>query len=90
MTKVPLDEFLCECVDRSPDHDGLALEELYGLYVSWCVLRETEPASDRAFRAGLGEAKINPVRRGRCPGLAMTGSASADYIVHRELPLVAL
>jgi hypothetical protein len=88
MTKTRLDEFLNECITRDPDSDGLSLDELYGLYISWCGLRGSTPVPDRTFRAGLRAADIGPGRRaGLCPGLAMTGAAACDYIVHREFPL---
>ena len=91
MAKTPLDDFLNECVARDPDADGLSVEELYGLYLSWCGLAGSTPVRSRAFRAGLRAANIRPARRGgRCPGLTMTGPAACDYLVHRELPLVVL
>lgn len=88
MTKTRLDEFLDECITRDPDSDGLSLDALYGLYISWCGLRGSTPVPDRTFRAGLRAANIGRGRRaGLCPGLAMTGPAARDYIVHREFPL---
>ncbi len=91
MTKTRLDDFLSECVVRDPDNDGLRGEELYGLYLSWCGLRGSEPVRGRAFRAGLRAAGIRPSRRsGLCPGVAMAGPAVCDYIVHRELPLAVM
>ncbi|MEC5181794.1 hypothetical protein RCH07_003163 [Arthrobacter sp. CG_A4] len=89
--KLVLDEFLRECVDQDPDNDGLGPNELYGLYVSWCALNATAPVADRTFRVALGAAGISPAcRAGPCPGLAMTGPAARDYIVHSELPLLVL
>lgn len=91
MTKTPLDDFLTECIARNPDNDGLTTEELYGLYLSWCGLRGSEPIGGTAFKAGLRAAGIRPSRRsGLCPGLAMAGPAACDYIVHRELPLAVM
>ena len=91
MLKSPLQEFVNDCIARNPDADGLTQEELYGLYLSWCALRESTPAPARTFRAGLRAANIQPEHRGGlCRGLAMTGPAACDYIVHRELPLASL
>jgi hypothetical protein len=91
MLKSPLHEFVNDCIARNQDADGLTQEELYGLYVSWCSLRGSMPAPARTFRAGLRAANIQPEHRGgRCTGLAMTGPAACDYIVHRELPLAPL
>lgn len=91
MAKTPLDDFLNECVARDPDGDGLSMDELYGLYLSWCGLEGSPPVRGRAFRAGLRAANIRPDHRGtRCPGLMMVGPAAFDYLVHRELPLLVL
>ncbi|HSN35497.1 MAG TPA: hypothetical protein VLT34_04045 [Arthrobacter sp.] len=91
MAKTPLEDFLNECVARDPDGDGLSVEELYGLYLSWCGLVGSTPVRSKGFRAGLRTANIRPAGRGSpCPGLKMTGPAACDYLVHRELPLVEL
>lgn len=91
MLKSPLDEFVHDCIARNQDADGLTQEELYGLYLSWCSLRGSTPAPPRSFRAGLRAANIQPEHHGGlCAGLAMTGPAACDYILHRELPLASL
>lgn len=91
MTKVPLDNFLSECVSRSSGEDGLSFEELYGLYISWCGLTASEPVRARTFRASLRAAGIAPGHRGDlCQDLMMVGPAARDYIVHSALPLTAL
>lgn len=91
MTKVPLDNFLNECVSRSSGEDGLSFEELYGLYISWCGLKASEPVRARTFRASLRAAGIAPGHRGElCEDLVMIGPAACDYIVHSVLPLAAL
>ena len=89
--KSPLHEFVNDCIVRNQDADGLTQEELYGLYLSWCSLRGITPTPARTFRAGLRAVDIQPDRHGGlCTGLAMTGPAAYDYIVHRELPLAPL
>ena len=91
MTKTPLEDFLKECVAPDPDGDGLSMEELYGLYLSWCGLEGLTPVRTRAFRAGLRAAGVRAESHGsRCPGLRMTGPAACDYLVHLELQLVVL
>ncbi len=91
MMKVPLDNFLNECVSRNSGEDGLSFEELYGLYISWCGLTASEPVRARAFRASLRAAGIAPTHRGDlCRNLMMVGPAARDYIVHSALPLTAL
>ena len=90
MTKTPLEDFLTECVAADPD-GGLSVEELYGLYLSWCGLAGFAPVGGSAFGAGLRAANVRIENRGRrCPGLRMTGPAACDYLVHRELPLAVL
>jgi hypothetical protein len=91
MTKTPLENFLNECVAADPGGDGLSVEELYGLYLSWCGLEGVAPVGGRAFRAGLRAANVPIEHRGRrCPDLRMTGPAACDYLIHRELPLAEL
>jgi hypothetical protein len=91
MTKTRLEDFLHECVAPDPDGDGLSMDELYGLYLSWCGLEGFAPVGGRAFRASLRAANVRTERRGsRCPDLRMAGPAACDYLVHRELPLAVL
>ena len=91
MTMTPLEDFLTECVAADPGGDGLSVEELYGLYLSWCGLEGFAPVGGRAFRAGLRAANVRIEHRGRrCPDLRMTGPVACDYLIHRELPLAEL
>jgi hypothetical protein len=91
MTKVPLDNFLHECVCRDSGGDGLSFEELYGLYISWCGLTASEPVRARTFRASLRAAGIAPEDRGELfQDLVMVGPAACNYIVHSVLPLATL
>ena len=91
MTKTPLEDFLNECVAADPGGGGLSVEELYGLYLSWCGLEGFAPVRGRVFRAGLRAANVRIEHRGRrCPDLRMTGPAACDYLIHRELPLAVL
>jgi hypothetical protein len=57
---------------------------LYGLYVSWCLLKGLQPYSDEAFRAAMTRCGID-VRDSR---LTMTGPAAAEYIL-ASYPAVA-
>jgi hypothetical protein len=91
MTKTRLEDFLNACVAPDPDGNGLSMDELYGVYLSWCGLEGAAPAGGGAFSAGLRAANVRPAYRGgRCPGLRMTGPAACDYLVRREFPLDAL
>ena len=51
MTKTPLDNFLNECVAADPGGDGLSVEELYGLYLSWCGLEGVAPVGRRGVQS---------------------------------------
>jgi hypothetical protein len=43
-----------ECIIRDPDEQpGLRENEMYGVYLSWCLLNQKQPASDRDFRAAM-------------------------------------
>jgi len=89
LTKAELEQFFAECTCCEEDSDGLGLDEVYGLYVSWCTLTGRVPASDRSFRAAVHHARVRTARHGRkqvCTGLAMAGPAATDYIVHSEVP----
>jgi hypothetical protein len=88
--KIELEEFLSECIVRDSGYDGLYLSELYGLYVSWCAVKNMTPVSQGTLVTALRASGIRPVGHGPCPGMAMSGPAARDYIVHRELPLYPL
>ncbi len=91
MAKTALEDFLSECLAPDPEGDGLSMDELYGLYLSWCGLKGFAPVRGRTFRAGLWAVNIRPDHRGsRCPELMMVGPAACDYLIHRELPLLVL
>lgn len=72
------DRFLAEALttDRETD-SGLAKEELYGLYTSWCLINHSEPEPAEALWAALKGHRIKPEDN----TLAMSGPAALDYIV---------
>ena len=73
------DSFLDEAT--VPDFDPtrrLGQEQLFGLYLSWCRLHDSAPASEADFRAALKQHRIRPSG----PGLRMTGPAATDYILN--------
>jgi hypothetical protein len=79
------DEFLHEAVTAEPGCDkGLNCEELYGLYISWCLLKGYAPQSGKALWHALSQKGITPGKN----TLAMTGPAAADYIVSSAPSLV--
>lgn len=85
--------FLAECIVHDPDRQqGLCDDEMYGVYLSWCFLRQEQPGSEDAFweaMEGLGFTRTSR-SDGRyvCPGLGMTGPAALDYILSSQPSLV--
>lgn len=78
-------QFLDEATIFDPTSDcPLGPDCLYGLYVSWCLLKGLEPHSDAAFRAGMHRCGID-VTHSR---LMMHGPAAAEYIL-ASYPAVA-
>ncbi|MDJ0459901.1 hypothetical protein PUN71_022085 [Arthrobacter sp. NQ7] len=70
--------FLNATVNADPGSDkGLDWEELFGLYVSWCLLTGRLPEPAKALRRALRQRGITPGKN----TLAMTGQAARDYIV---------
>jgi hypothetical protein len=93
MTTTDYTRFLTACVCADPDlEEGLADDELYGLYISWCILQCERPEPSTAFwtaMRGLGIREHRRASRGFVrPGLRMTGPAAVDYILARRPVLV--
>lgn len=79
-------DFVRGCLAKDIREDqGLTDDEIYGLYLSWCILQRQDPSSCKAFRAamsGLGFQERRRIgRRYIRPGLRMTGPAALDYIL---------
>ncbi|MET4097259.1 hypothetical protein [Arthrobacter sp. UYCu712] len=93
MTTSDYAHFLADCIATNADINvGLAEDEIYGLYISWCLLRHEEPQSTKAFWSamrghGLSERR-RVARRFIRPGLRMRGPAAVDYILARRPALV--
>jgi hypothetical protein len=83
--------FLSECVVPAPGRQpGLLEDEVYGVYVSWCLLNGEQPGAESSLSAAMeqrGHAKHGGVR-GRYAGLAVTGPAAVDYILASQPSLV--
>lgn len=78
MTHKHFDDFLAEAVQKEPGHQkGLSLDELYGLYTSWCLLNGHDPEKPEALWTALWSRNIDPGQN----DLAMKGPAAVDYIV---------
>ncbi len=75
---VQFDQFLQEATALDPAAGAaLGRSRLYGLYTSWCFLRQDAPRPEGVLWAALRHKGIHP---GRTP-LRMTGPAATDYIL---------
>ena len=85
--------FLHECLVIEEDtDDGLDLDTLYGLYISWCGMASVEREPEQAFLSSL---RRHHLRWGRYEGrwilvgLRMIGPAARDYVMCSAAPLPA-
>lgn len=93
MTTMNYGHFLSDCIAVDPGEDQeLAEDEMYGLYVSWCALRQQPAESSRKFwtaMSSLGHTERHRIdSRYVRPGLRMTGPAAVDYILSSRPSLV--
>jgi len=74
----------CIAADGADDH-GLTEDQMYGLYLSWCMLQGQQPAPCESFQAAMSNLGLRARRhtnhRYIRPGLRMTGPAAIDYIL---------
>jgi hypothetical protein len=63
--------------DRPGSVRGLSPDELYGLYISWCLMNDTIIESPEALWDGLRAWGIDPASN----HLAMKGPVAVDYII---------
>jgi hypothetical protein len=74
----------CLAADGGEDH-GLTDDEMYGLFLSWCMLQRQSPTPCKSFWAAMSAHGIHTRRRLNRryirPGLRMTGPAALDYIL---------
>lgn len=86
MSDTQIGAFLRECVVYEEDsEEGLDLEALYGLYISWCVLGAKVPVPDSAFRTSVRLSGVKHEKRNGnryYPGLRMVGDAARDYVLN--------
>ncbi|GAC1378467.1 MAG: hypothetical protein NVSMB43_20210 [Pseudarthrobacter sp.] len=85
--------FLSECFIQDPAKpSGLRDDEIYGVYISWCMLSKETPASSKSLWAALSRNghMREPHTPGHYvwPGLTMTGPAAVDYILMSQPSLV--
>ena len=93
MTDSEYTRFLADCITVEPgDDSGLTEDEMYGVYVSWCILNRINPRMPAVFwtamaRGGHDQRRLEAGRYFR-PGLRMTGPAAVDYILSSQPSLV--
>ncbi len=85
--------FLSECIIYDPaQRPGLREDEMYGLYMSWCLMNREQPAGDELFWAAMSNCGLHRRRVAAgtsiCPGVGMTGPAAVDYILSSQPSLV--
>ncbi|MDQ0731150.1 hypothetical protein [Arthrobacter sp. B1I2] len=84
--------FLSECIVSVPGKQpGLGEDDLYGLYLSWCVLNAEEPGSATALSAAAaqeGHTQQDIGWRREWRELSMTGPAAVDYILASQPSLI--
>lgn len=85
--------FLTECFVRNPERQlALSEDEIYGVYVSWCMLNGRQPGPARSLWAAMDERGHAGQQRGtgqhEWPGLAMKGPAAVDYILSSQPSLL--
>lgn len=84
--------FLTECLAPVPEKQpGLNDDELYGLYVSWCLLNRRKPGPTAALWAAMRREGYRQESRGGrnlWPGLSMTGPAAVDYLLASQPSLL--
>lgn len=78
MANSQFDQFLQEATTHDPASErSLGRNRLYGLYTSWCFLRQAAPGPEDAFWVAMKAKHIDPRRS----GLRMKGPAAVDYIM---------
>lgn len=81
--------FLSECfVQDSDKQPALREDEIYGLYISWCLLNAEQPGPTTSLWTAMhqqGHSKLERnTGRHEWPGLAMKGPAAVDYILSSQ------
>ena len=49
MTNSEYTRFLADCITVEPENSGLTEDEMYGVYVSWCLLNRINPRMPAVF-----------------------------------------
>ena len=89
MTASDYDRFVKTCITADWElQEGLAEDEMYGVYISWCLLQYDRPRPARAFWTAMNGMGLSERRRVAHrfvrPGLRVRGPAAVDYILARR------
>lgn len=85
--------FLSECFTQDPlSQSGIPDDQMYGVYVSWCLLNGETPGSSESLWAAMsqqGHARQHVSGdRHVWTGLTMKGPAAVDYILSSQPSLL--
>lgn len=84
--------FLSECITHVPEKQaGLREDEMYGVYLSWCLLNAEKPGSAESLWEAMrqhGHVQRHSAGRALWPELSMTGPAAVDYILASQPSLL--
>lgn len=85
--------FLSDCFlqdrERQP---ALREDDIYGVYVSWCLLNDQQPGPAKSLWAAMDQRgymkQHRDTGRHEWPGLSMKGPAAVDYILTSQPSLL--
>lgn len=85
--------FVSECVTSVPGKEpGVSEDEMYGVYLSWCLLNAENPRSSESLWAAVRQEghRLKHCLDGRneWPELSLAGPAVVDYILASQPSLV--
>lgn len=85
--------FVSECVTSVPGKEpGVREDDMYGVYLSWCLLNAENPLSSESLWAAVRQEghmlKHCSDGRSEWPQLSLAGPAVVDYILASQPSLV--
>jgi hypothetical protein len=81
--------FLSDCFIQDPERQsGLPEDEIYGAYLSWCLLNGEKPGTNKSLWAEMRQQGHSPQQQAAgqyiWAGLTLTGPAAVDYILSSQ------
>lgn len=78
MNQSHFEEFFLQALGEEPAREaGLSLDDLYGVYTSWCLLSREDVRAPELLWEALRDHGVTPENN----HLVMKGPAAADYII---------